>query len=274
MGGFITSDIRGFGTIIGAGITASCALNDIKLKAAEYKRNRLYFNTPHMYFTEYALKVLKKRFEDWGLVVESQHFCQPLPETASVFNGCHTGVVYTVEFYGSYEYDPEKKLTARIISANRLIKHGTSWYGLYGLRGGAKYKLRLIPSTSAYNEYYGKTDTSKLKEPNLVGTMTPKKLEEWIKYISDVNNLCEEKKLEIETRKLNFKKRLRKVAPSMAEDKSGSIRKNGIEYSWDLDADGYPNETIRIYLSSYNSGYELSELFQMLSDNKYKPKEK
>lgn len=273
MSGLVTNDIRGINTVIGSGISASSALHDIEMKALKYKESRSYFNTPHMWFTERAFRILKKKFEESGYKVDEEHFYKPLPETAPVFNGCNTCVVYTIEFYGSFEYNQDAILTARVVSANRMIKHGTSCYGLYNV-GGSKYRLYLVPQTSAFANYYGKTDISKLTQPNLVGTMTPKKLEKWVKYLSDINDLCESKKLEIETRKLNFKKRLRKIAPSMAEDKDGSIRKNGIEYSWNLDADGNSNESIRIYLSSYSSGYELSELFQMLSDNKYKPKEK
>jgi hypothetical protein len=106
-----------------------------------------------------------------------------------------------------------------------------------------------------------------LTEPNKIGVLNPKKIGDWVKYYEDLYNQLKVIDDCNGLRKRAFLDSLDglDVKWSYGSDKSGSIVKNGVEYSFSI-GETYIHEKVELHYSVPNS----LKSFLALSDNKYK----
>ena len=261
-------NIRHFNEVISSKFAAGETVHDIKNESCQCKRDKQDFRAIFLRISEKAVDVFRDRMNEEAIYFKEEfYFYPPLAETNPVFKGQETELVYTAECYGNFSYG-DNKLCFVIKNVTRCIKYNGKYYFPYGK--GPYTIHEFIPSTLR-QFYRRKINEEDIVVPNKVGTMTEKKMKEWVDYQSLINLRCEEKKLEIENKKIAFKKRLVKIAPEKVNDTYGEVVKNGISYKWNMNEDGDTGERVEIASSAVLHTNSLTELFEMLSDNKYKP---
>ncbi|WP_333615712.1 hypothetical protein [Bacteroides pyogenes] len=107
-----------------------------------------------------------------------------------------------------------------------------------------------------------------LKAPNLIGTMTPKKLEAWYQYIVAANNHAAGVVNEIAEKKRAFREEYEKFSDVHWFDEShlqGTITRNGIRHEFSINSQGYISR--KNVLVAYDGSLET---FLQLSTGTYK----
>lgn len=89
------------------------------------------------------------------------------------------------------------------------------------------------------------------KIPNQVGTLTDKKLDDWLNYLNERANTYDEIVNERDSEVEDFLNSLRKVAEGNEADSSigdcrGYIERNGVRFSYEIDRHGYIKTDIRL----------------------------
>lgn len=218
-------------------------------------------------FTGDAYQVFKSELSD----ITGEHrerVSSVMTEINPVFSGCETVPCVTIEVYADFRNDKtELEIGLYEEFAQRCIKADNEYYSVVNYsRTKGRYMLYRTVQPQVYFRYSDKIVFP--ERPNLIGVMTPKKLQEWVDYNNKVIKLCEEKRDEIDTKINDFKKRLSKIAPDLVDQRHGHIVKNGIRYSWSLDSDGDVIEKVEIQIEHLWE-YDKTKLFKMLSANKF-----
>jgi hypothetical protein len=105
-----------------------------------------------------------------------------------------------------------------------------------------------------------------LTEPNNIGVLTDKKILQWVNYYESIFDKVITVDLTNYDKKQTFLKSLEGLPVQWQEkDKKGWIKKNGIEYTFSIEATCI-SENIKIHTSGMN---ENLSTFLKLSDNKY-----
>lgn len=106
-----------------------------------------------------------------------------------------------------------------------------------------------------------------LNRPNYIGVFTQRKIDDWIAYRTDYHRNLERINAENERKITSFRRQLDSL-PDVAwnHDRSrGSIKRNGLTYSFEIRATGYSEKI------SLDYGPRTLDDFLRLSDNKYAP---
>lgn len=260
-------DIRNRWKIIDSRFTAFNVAHDVRCFDSQCMEQKQSWQI-ELHFTEKAFETFKKELADITNEYNTLNW-KPLSEDNPVFKGCNTEIVKRIVIASDYRVINDKqRLFIGEEYIERCIIVDKKYYSVRKYGNNKGYQLFFVIYTNLYNAYAKKIKFP--EQPNFVNVMTPKKLKAWINYLAEIETRLEQKKLEIETKIADFKKKLRKVAPGMADERNGHITKNGIRYSWNLDDNGYTNEEIEIDISQFYL-YDKIELFKMLSNNKFVP---
>jgi hypothetical protein len=168
--------------------------------------------------------------------------------------------VFSVSEYEGKEYF--EHAAVRLVTGDALdIQVAKGWKGKYSFHSQAIHTLKNIKHNDKVRE------AKKLTEPKQVGVLTRKKIEDWIRYETELYNLLkienDKNRSEIET----FLSSLEGLPVHWwNNNKSGEIIKNGIKLSFTI-GETYVSKKLEIY---YEVPDSLSS-FLSLSDNKYKP---
>ena len=258
------TDIRNYFKVINSKLAAINTAHDVRRFDFQCKDEKQSWQI-ELHFTEKAFETFKKELTDITDRFDT-YKGYPLSEDNPVFKGCETDVVKLIVIAGDYRTKNDKQsLFIGEKFTYRYIKAGKEYYSVMRYERNG-YGLYFAVYSSLYNAYANKITFP--KRPNLVNVMTPKKLESWINYLNKVNQLLEQKKVEIETKIANFKKKLKSLDPKLVDEPYGHIEKNGIKYSWNLDSNGNPNDKLEINIP-LNCTYSRVDLFKMLSNNKF-----
>ena len=94
-----------------------------------------------------------------------------------------------------------------------------------------------------------------LSVPNKIGTLTAKKLDEWIDYNKRLVQGCKDYEKEKEMKCAEFRKKLRTVCPDKYKKDEGSVTLNGVRFSWTICDSGrvYTKNTV---INDYDSGID------------------
>ena len=107
----------------------------------------------------------------------------------------------------------------------------------------------------------------KQSEPNRIGVFTKRKIDDWVEYLTQGYRNLERIDAENERKITTFRRQLDSL-PDVAwnHDRSwGSIKRNGLVYSFEIRATGYSEKI------SLDYGPRTLDDFLRLSDNKYAP---
>lgn len=122
---------------------------------------------------------------------------------------------------------------------------------------------------------YGSAACYKEPRPNMIGTPTKKKLDNYLKYLKDKRQFKLDYHVGIVSSHSKFFSKLLEIDPENKCDKqSGDIRKNGIRLTYNIMSDGKIYTNIDIHSSFGGSDFDEPvelfklDLFKALSDNK------
>ena len=107
----------------------------------------------------------------------------------------------------------------------------------------------------------------KQSEPNRIGVFTKRKIDDWVEYLTQGYRNLERIDAENERKIMTFRRQLDSL-PDVAwnHDRSrGSIKRNGLVYSFEIRATGYSEKI------SLDYGPRTLDDFLNLSENKYVP---
>lgn len=155
------------------------------------------------------------------------------------------------------------------------------WYGVIKLKGcefgigmnyqeyTKKYSFYLTEKLP-YIEFYTQENIFKtIKKPQEVGVLTEKKITDWVDYLTkgyyELKQLSDTRVKSV----AEFLAKMEQLGATINNDyrdkKSGSIVKNGLEFSFEIGDSGYISKKIEVYYSTDRS----EDTFLKLADNKY-----
>lgn len=185
------------------------------------------------------LEMLKKHFKGSDITTKEWYNYSDLKLTDKCFNGVDIVFVYVVSYYFDYRgfrgNDPYERIctdhTYPVIRYKDLF-----------LSFREEQKGRISLGDFEAEAYFDFLDKSDKDAPNLIGSMTPKKLEQWYQYICDRRNAALQKQQEAKEKIAGFVAKYEKeVGVYWRSDNhtSGYIERNGIRHTFQIDKYGY-----------------------------------
>lgn len=185
------------------------------------------------------LEMLKKHFKGSDITAKEWYSYSGLKITDKCFNGTDIVFVYNVSYYFDYRYFRESDPRERIYTENAfpVIRYKDLLLSFY-----EKQKGRICLEDFEANTYSAFSSKSSEDEPNLIGSMTPKKLEQWYKYICDKRDAALQKQQEAKEKVSQFVVKYENetdVHWRSENHTSGYIERNGIRHTFQIDKYGY-----------------------------------
>lgn len=194
------------------------------------------------------LEILKKHFQGSNITAKEWYNYSDLKLTDKCFNGVDIVFVYNVSYYFDYRNLRGSDNYERIYTEDvrPVIRYKDL---LLSFREEQKGRIKLWDfDVSVYSDFL---DKSSENAPNLIGSMTPKKLEQWYQYICDKRNAALQKQQEAKEKISRFVAKYENEAGvHWRSDNhiSGYIERNGIRHTFQIDKYGYEmckNEVIQ-----------------------------
>lgn len=196
------------------------------------------------------LEMLEKNIEGNNIITKEWYNCGDLELTDKCFNGVDIAFVYVVSYYFNYrDYGGNdhyervyNECTFPVICYKDLL-----------LSFNEKQKRRICLRDLEANTYSDFLDKSSEDEPNLIGSMTPKKLEQWYEYVSNKRNAALQKQKEAKEKVAQLVAMYEKetdVCWRSENHTSGYIERNGIRHTFQISKFGIEickNEVIQSY---------------------------
>lgn len=194
------------------------------------------------------LEILKKHFKGSDITAKEWYNYSDLKLTDKCFNGVDIVFVYNV----SYDFDyrdlrgSDNNERIYIADVRPVIRYKDL---LLSFREEQKGRLKLYDfDVSVYSDFL---DKSSENAPNLIGSMTPKKLEQWYQYICDKRNAALQKQQEAKEKISSFVAKYENEAGVHWRSENhtfGYIERNGIRHTFQIDKYGFEtceNEVIQ-----------------------------
>ena len=188
---------------------------------------------------EELLEILKKHFQGSEIIAKEWYSYSGLKLTDKCFNGVDIIFIYVVSYSFDYrdyrgndhhEYIYTKHVYPVIRYKDLLLS----------FREEQKGRIFLGDfEAEAYSDFLDKSDKD---APNLIGSMTPKKLEQWYEYVSDKRNAALQKQQEAKEKIAQFVAKYENEAGvhwRSDNHTSGYIERNGIRHTFQIDKYGY-----------------------------------
>ena len=176
----------------------------------------------------------------------------------------------TVEFH----YDARPKTRGGSLSSNCYNYGGVPFYvEIDGVKldptfdRNGKAVFRLFADGTDYNTYLPYNWDEMNQEPNKVGTITDKKLLEWVNWLQARKAAADAEKAKRENGVNDLFSRLQSLNTESFDDcilnaSSGRIEKNGLVYSYHISPGGYIKEEIKV---SYKVSNKLESFLKMIN---------
>lgn len=185
------------------------------------------------------------------------------PEDSPLFKGVDSVLVTEVSYSADYR-DLKEPIGLHFFLDRRLarcIKVG-KMYLWYAALYGSNTKQPCVYNESALMIKWKSEAKQGIDVPNNIGVLTAKKLKDWTDFYAKVQENCEKLEREACDRIEQFRSKLRKVCPDKADDNSGNVVINGIEFMWKIDSKGYIKERTQIY---YKFQYGIDNFLHLIS---------
>lgn len=194
------------------------------------------------------LEILKKHFKGSEIIAKEWYSYSGLKLTDKCFNGVDIVFIYAASYYFDYRYlrgsDPYERIYTDHVCP--VIRYKDL---LLSFREEQKGRIKLWDfDVSVYSDFL---DKSSEDAPNLIGSMTPKKLEQWYQYICDKRNAALQKEQEAKEKISSFVAKYENEADVRWRSEnhtSGYIERNGIRHTFQIDKYGFEtckNEVIQ-----------------------------
>lgn len=190
----------------------------------------------------------------------------------NVYKGCETVLIYNVEFYCSCERGQTKLVAIHNYSTDafdyvKVIKADGMYLMPYKMSGTKNYSFCHKGCSAITDKWGNGTYADYLpQEPSKVGTMTPKKLADWVSYFKEVDRICAEKEQESINKVAAFKQHLKTLGIACEGDNGDEIR-NGLKYHWSIDKYGHITSGIDLEYV-FDDTMSKAERFVRMADNK------
>ncbi|QUB66115.1 hypothetical protein [Prevotella melaninogenica] len=185
------------------------------------------------------LEILKKHFQGSDITAKEWYSYSGLKLTDKCFNGVDIVFVYNVSYYFDYRNLRGSDNYERIYTEDvrPVIRYKDL---LLSFSEEQKGRIKLWDfDVSVYSDFLDKYSEN---APNLIGSMTPKKLEQWYQYICDKRNAALQKQQEAKEKISSFVgKYENETGVHWRSDNhtSGYIERNGIRHAFQIDKYGY-----------------------------------
>lgn len=184
------------------------------------------------------LEILKKHFKGSDITAKEWYNYSDLKLTDKCFNGVDIVFVYVVSYYFDYRGCRGNDHYERVYNDHvfPVICYKDL---LLSFREEQKGRICLRDfEAGAYSDFLDKSDKD---APNLIGSMTPKKLEQWYQYVSDNRNAALQKQQEAKEKIARFIAKYENEAGvhwRSDNHTSGYIERNGIRHTFQIDKYG------------------------------------
>lgn len=222
-------------------------INAAKSEAMKEKADR--YGSANIVGTE-LLEILKKHFKGSDITAKEWYNYSDLKLTDKCFNGADIVFVYVVSYYFDYRGCRGTDRYERVYTEHAFP---VICYKDLLLSFREEQKGRICLGDLEAVVYSDFLDTSSENAPNLIGSMTPKKLELWYEYVSDKRNAALQKQQEAKEKISRFVAKYENEAGvhwRSDNHTSGYIERNGIRHTFQIDKYGYEmckNEVIQHY---------------------------
>lgn len=185
------------------------------------------------------LEILKKHFQGNEITAKEWYSYSGLKLTSKCFNGADIVFVYVVSYYFDYRGCRGNDHYERVYTEHvfPVIRYKDL---LLSFREEQKGRICLGDfDAGVYSDFL---DKSYKDAPNLIGSMTPKKLEQWYEYVSDKRNAALQKQQEAKEKIACFVAKYENEADvhwRSDNHTSGYIERNGIRHMFQIDKYGF-----------------------------------
>lgn len=185
------------------------------------------------------LEILKKHFKGSDITAKEWYNYSDLKLTDKCFNGADIVFVYVVSYYFDYRGCRGIDRYERVYTEHTFP---VICYKDLLLSFSEEQKGRICLGDLEAGVYSDFLDKSDKDAPNLIGSMTPKKLEQWYQYVSDKRNAALQKQQEAEEKIARFVAKYENEADvhwRSDNHTSGYIERNGIRHTFQIDKYGF-----------------------------------
>lgn len=185
------------------------------------------------------LEILKKHFQGSDITAKEWYNYSSLKLTDKCFNGADVVFVYVVSYYFDYRGCRGNDHNERVYTEHTfpVICYKDL---LFSFR--EEQKGRICLGDFEAEAYFYFLDKSSENAPNLIGSMTPKKLEQWYEYVSGKRNAALQKQQEAKEKISRFVAKYENEAGVHWYSDNhtyGYIERNGIRHTFQIDRYGY-----------------------------------
>lgn len=219
-------------------------INTAKSEAMTEKADR--YGSANIVGTE-LLETLKRHFPESDVTTKEWYNYSGLKLTDKCFNGADIVFVYVVSYYFDYRGCRGDDHYERVYTDHVFP---VICYKDLLLSFREKQKGRICLGDFEAEVYSDFLDMSDKDAPNLIGSMTPKKLEQWYEYVSNKRNAALQKQQEAKEKISRFVAKYENEAGvhwRSDNHTSGYIERNGIRHTFQIDKYGfehYKNDVI------------------------------
>lgn len=154
-----------------------------------------------------------------------------------LLKGADTLVVAELYYGADYRNSNSRPLFFSLERKTRVID-ADGMYLYYASTYGTKPKgLYLYERPSSYMKFCSAASRG-IQTPNNIGVLTPRKLQAWTDYYRQVLAKCDGLAEAAADKVRAFRDKLRLVCPDKADDNSGRVTVNGIEFTWGINDKG------------------------------------
>ena len=184
------------------------------------------------------------------------NFISAATQESPLFAGAETVVLSQILYVANFKKAASDEYKGLHFEVEREL-HSFKADGLYLIyTRGYKEKTASLHSLE-YEDLVGRFGgyVKGLSVPNKIGTLTTKKLNEWIDYNKRLVQGCKDYEKEKEMKCAEFRKKLRTVCPDKYKKDEGSVTLNGVRFSWTICDSGrvYTKNTV---INDYDSGID------------------
>ena len=211
-------------------------INAAKSEAMKEKADR--YGSANIVGTE-LLEILKKHFKGSDITAKEWYNYSDLKLTDKCFNGADIVFVYVVSYYFDYRGCRGTDRYERVYTEHAFP---VICYKDLLLSFSEEQKGRICLGDLEAGVYSDFLDKSDKDAPNLIGSMTPKKLEQWYEYVSDKRNAALQKQQEAKEKISRFVAKYENEAGvhwRSDNHTSGYIERNGIRHTFQIDKYGF-----------------------------------
>lgn len=211
-------------------------INTAKSEAMTEKKDR--YGSANIVGAE-LLEMLKKHFQGSDITAKEWYSYSGLKLTDKCFNGADIVFVYVVSYYFDYRGCRGNDHYERVYTDHVFP---VICYKDLLLSFREEQKGRICLGDFEAGAYFDFLDRSQENAPNLIGSMTPKKLEQWYQYVSGKRNAALQKQQEAKENISRFVAKYENEAGvhwRSDNHTSGYIERNGIRHTFQIDKYGF-----------------------------------